>query len=203
MPNGCDANGRAIVRVTASVAGSITLIVADCLFVTQTSPFGAMARVRGEAPTAISACFARVTRIEDADRVVVLVDDPDASASTVPSLVGDVRDWDGRFAGSGRWTRLHDCLRLRHVVVVDGRDGHVVEARPLESMRDGRLGAERGLRRAVVEVPLVADVGPAHRICRVSRRPRRQAAGLAAAWDSTSAPPCRAIVQTKYSHVAC
>ena len=53
---------QAIVRVTASVAGLMTLMVALCLFVTQTSPLGAMARVRGAVPTAISASFALVTR---------------------------------------------------------------------------------------------------------------------------------------------
>ena len=55
MPNGCEANGMAIVRITARFAGSMTLMVALSLLVTQTSPFGAMATARGAMPTAISA----------------------------------------------------------------------------------------------------------------------------------------------------
>ena len=48
-------------RLTASVAGSITLSVPAALLATQTMPFGARASVRGALPTAISASLARVT----------------------------------------------------------------------------------------------------------------------------------------------
>jgi hypothetical protein len=47
MPNGCDANGRLMLRTTSRVLESMTLIVALCLLVTQTSPLGAIAKVRG------------------------------------------------------------------------------------------------------------------------------------------------------------
>ena len=50
-----------IVRLSASVAGSITLRVALCLLATHSMPFGATAMVRGAVPTAISASLARVT----------------------------------------------------------------------------------------------------------------------------------------------
>ena len=53
------ADGSAIVRVTASVAALMTLTLAPCLLVTQTAPSGAIARLRGAAPTAISATRSR------------------------------------------------------------------------------------------------------------------------------------------------
>ncbi len=61
MPYGCDARGSAIVLLTASVAGSITLIVALCRLVTQIRPFGATAIERGAMPTLISPTLAWVT----------------------------------------------------------------------------------------------------------------------------------------------
>ena len=61
MPKGCDPRGKARVRLTAKLVASTTLMLAPCLFVTHTMPFGATASVRGAAPTAISASFARVT----------------------------------------------------------------------------------------------------------------------------------------------
>ena len=61
MPYGCEPRGSAIVRTTTRVAGSITLIVADCLLATQIRPSRATARVRGAAPTGTSASLWRVT----------------------------------------------------------------------------------------------------------------------------------------------
>jgi hypothetical protein len=55
MPNGWDANGSAIVRVTARVAESMTLMDAPCLLVTQTSPLLRTASARGAAPTVMVA----------------------------------------------------------------------------------------------------------------------------------------------------
>ena len=50
-----------MVRVTLSVAGSITLIDAPCLLLTHSRPFAVRAIERGAAPTVISASLARVT----------------------------------------------------------------------------------------------------------------------------------------------
>src|SRR5688572_20880586 len=58
MPWGWDAAGNAIVRSTSRVPASMTVIEADSLFVTQTSPFGAMAIERGAVPTLT--CVSRV-----------------------------------------------------------------------------------------------------------------------------------------------
>ena len=46
--------------MTESVDGSMTLMSADDRFVTHTSPFGAMAMLRGPVPTPISASFVSV-----------------------------------------------------------------------------------------------------------------------------------------------
>ena len=48
-------------RLTASVAALMTLIVALRLLATQTEPSGAMASVRGAVPTVTSASLARVS----------------------------------------------------------------------------------------------------------------------------------------------
>ncbi len=57
MPNGCEANGRLIVRATARLVESMTLMDALCLLVTQTSPLARTASARGAVPTAIVANF--------------------------------------------------------------------------------------------------------------------------------------------------
>ena len=53
------------------------------LFMTQMRPLGATATLRGAVPTAISASFALVDGVEDADGVVVLVHDPHARVAAV------------------------------------------------------------------------------------------------------------------------
>ncbi len=63
MPYGCEARGNASVCTTVSDVGSMMLIEALCLFVTQMRPFGATATLRGAAPTAISAIFALVAAL--------------------------------------------------------------------------------------------------------------------------------------------
>ncbi len=64
MPKGCEANGSAIVRVTARLAESTTLMEALDLFVIQTSPFARTASARGAVPTTIVASFALVPALK-------------------------------------------------------------------------------------------------------------------------------------------
>ena len=63
-PYGCDARGSEIVCTTLSELGSMMLIEALCLFVTQIRPFGATATVRGAVPTLTSAIFAFVAALK-------------------------------------------------------------------------------------------------------------------------------------------
>jgi len=58
MPNGCEPRGSASVVTTLRFVGSITLMLAPCLLVTHSRPFGARAIERGAAPTATSPSFA-------------------------------------------------------------------------------------------------------------------------------------------------
>ncbi len=104
MPNGCDANGRPSVRVTASVDGLMTLMVALCLLVTQISPFGAMARVRGAVPTVISASFALVTASKTLTESLSWLTTHRRSLAPARSSKAMLDDTAGRFAESGRCT---------------------------------------------------------------------------------------------------
>ena len=104
MPNGCDANGRLTVRVTASVDGLMTLSVALCLLVTQTSPLGAMASVRGAVPTVISASFARVTVSKTLTESLSWLTTHRRSLAAVRSSSAMLEDTAGRFAASGKCT---------------------------------------------------------------------------------------------------
>ena len=54
MPNGCEASGSVTVCTTARLVGLMTLMLATLLFTTQMRPSGAIATLRGAAPTAIS-----------------------------------------------------------------------------------------------------------------------------------------------------
>ena len=60
-PKGIDARGSVMVCTTTRVDGLMTLMLALPLLVTQTLPSGAMATLRGEVPTEISASLVAIT----------------------------------------------------------------------------------------------------------------------------------------------
>ena len=101
MPKGWEPAGSAIVRSSSRVFWSMTLIEADCLFVTQACPFGANAIERGAVPTLT--CLSRVpvdvlnTLTESLSWLTI----HSRSAPVARSSTWMFEDTAGRFAVSG------------------------------------------------------------------------------------------------------
>ena len=113
MPYGSEARGRPTVRLTVSVAGSITLIELPERFVTHTRPFGAIASARGAVPTRISAsrvfCAASSTLTELLSGFTTQTR-PGVPATRSTAMLPDAA---GAFAVSGRCTRCRNVRLCR------------------------------------------------------------------------------------------
>ena len=102
-------------------------------FVTQTSPFGANASARGAGADCDLGELLVVGRVEDADRVVVLVDHPQSAVSD-RDLAGD----HGARCRQRQMDELREGLRLLDAAIVRRRDGDPEDRRPREGMRHSR-----------------------------------------------------------------
>src|SRR5438105_15931530 len=104
MPNGCDARGSAIVRRTARLAPSMTLIDAPSLLVTHIAPSAARARLRGALPTATSPSLARVTASNTLTESLSWLTTHSRGLPLAGVSVSTLVDAVGRVAVSGRQT---------------------------------------------------------------------------------------------------
>ena len=117
-----------MVATTVRVSGSMTLIELPRLFTTQNKPLGARAIERGARPTFTSPSRARVTVSNDAHRVVVLVDHPQARIAAGRALDQQVGGC-GRLRGCRRQVDLlQEAAALHRAVVVHHGQRHVVDA---------------------------------------------------------------------------
>ena len=146
----------------------MTLMDAPSLFVTQTSPFARTAKARGDVADRDGRELRVARGVERADRIVVLVDDPEAvrarSSRSSKAMLPEIA---GRFA-SQRVVHEHDHGRRPASMPPASRavHHHVVDAGLGKRVLDRRRRRVRRRRRAVVEIPLVLDACAARDACR-------------------------------------
>src|SRR6185436_11300477 len=99
-PYGCEARGSGTVCTTVSDVGSIMLIVAAVLFVTQMRPLGATATLRGAVPTATSALVTALRTVAVSLSWLTTHRRLPAARGSQATVLEPV----GRFAVSGRCT---------------------------------------------------------------------------------------------------